>query len=88
MNDAPIQIRNPEVVRAIRALAEKTGRPITEAVATAVHAELRRRSTVSAEERNRKLGAMREIVARIQRLPVIGPALTDDDLYDEDGLPR
>ncbi|HZL00349.1 MAG TPA: type II toxin-antitoxin system VapB family antitoxin [Caulobacteraceae bacterium] len=88
MNDAPIQIRNPEVVRAIRALAQKTGRPITETVATAVDAELKRRDVLGDEERKRKLRAMRDIVARIQQLPIIGPDLTDDDLYDEDGLPK
>ena len=42
MNDAPIQIRNPEVAKAIRALARKRGLPITEAVSEAVNAELTR----------------------------------------------
>jgi len=88
MNDTPIQIRNPEVVRAIRALAQKTGQPITEAVGVAVEAELKRRDVVSDEERARRLRAMREAVKRFHQLPIVGPLLTDDDLYDEDGLPR
>jgi len=43
---------------------------------------------VSEQERDRKLQAMRDAVARIQELPIVGPLLTDDDLYDEDGLPK
>lgn len=88
MNDAPIQIRNPEVVRAIRALAEKTGRPITEAVAGAVRAELKRRDAVSETEFQRRLRAIDEAVERFHGLPIVGPLLTDEDLYDADGLPK
>ena len=88
MNDAPIQIRNPEVVRAIRQLARHTGRPITQVVAEAVNAQMQRVGKVSPQERDRKLRAIREAVARFHDLPVVGPLLTDEDLYDEDGLPR
>lgn len=88
MNDIPIQIRNPEVVRAIRRLARQTGRPLTEAVAQAVNAELERRNTVSPEEQQRRGRGIREAVNRLHALPIIGSPLTDDDLYDEDGLPR
>lgn len=63
VNAAPVKIRNPEVVRAIRALAKRTGRPLTEAVASAVNAELHRRSTVSPEEQERRRRAIREAVA-------------------------
>ena len=87
MNDAPIQIRNPDVTRAIRELAEKKGQPITEAVAEAVNAELVRPGGEREAVVKRKLAAVREIVERLNALPVVGPLLTDDDLYDEDGLP-
>jgi len=88
MNDVPIQIRNPEVVRAIRTLAEQTGRPITEAVGLAVNAEIERRQLTDAAERDRRLRNMREAVRQFRESPIIGPLLTDDDIYDADGLPR
>jgi hypothetical protein len=88
MNDAPIQIRNPEVAKAIRALAEKRGLPITEAVAEAVNAELTRLENLREAEVQRRLAAVRDIVERFNALPLVGPPLTDADLYDEDGLPK
>ena len=88
MTDAPIQIRNAEVVRAIRELAEQTGQPITQAVAQVVDAELRRRQAERQAASKRKLALMRDAVRRFKALPVIGPLLTDDDLYDQDGMPK
>ncbi len=88
MNDVPIQIRNPKVVRAIRELASETGRPISEAVGEVVLAELARRRAAQEETVEARRAAVREIVQQIRKLPVVGPSLTDDDLYDEDGLPR
>ena len=35
-----------------------------------------------------RLAAIREIVRQIRAFPVVGPTLTDDDLNDEDGLPK
>lgn len=35
-----------------------------------------------------KLAAVEEIVSHFNSLPIFGPLLTDDDLYDEDGLPK
>jgi hypothetical protein len=88
MNDAPIQIRNPEVVRALRRLAAKKGKPITDTVGELVGAELSRIDRVDDAEVQRRLKAARRIVAEFNALPVVGPLLTDDDLYDEDGLPK
>ena len=86
MTATPVQIRKEDVVRDIRELASLTGQPITEAVAAAVRSELQRaRRSSDIEERSR---AIREIVRRFHELPIVGPPLTDDDLYDEDGLPR
>jgi hypothetical protein len=87
MNEAPIQIRNPEVVRAIRTLAERTGRPMTEAVAQAVNAALDRQQTNEHDEYLRRLAAIRAASRKFRDLPVVGPRLTDDDFYDEDGMP-
>ena len=88
MNDAPIQIRNPEVTRAIRALAEKKGQPITDVVAEAVNAELERLEDVRKTEAQRRLALIEDAVTRFNALPVVGPLLADDDLYDEDGFPK
>lgn len=86
MTATPIQIRKDDVVRDIRELAELKRRPITEVVAMAVRAELERTRRVdNIEERRRRVD---EIVERFNSLPVIGPELTDEDLYDEDGMPR
>jgi hypothetical protein len=74
----PIQIRNDDVVRDIRLLAELTGKSITEVVADSVRARL-------AEAQANKRG---EIQRRVAALPNVGPLLTDDDLYDEHGLPK
>ena len=88
MNDVPIQIRNPDVVRAIRQLAAEKRLPITEVVGEAVNAELSRITAGREAEVQRRLAAVRAIVERFNALPVVGPLLTDDDLYDEDGLPK
>jgi hypothetical protein len=88
MNDAPIQIRNPEIVRAIRELAAETGRPITEVVGDVVQAELARRQARLNETYDQRLVAIREISRQFRDLPVVGPTPTDDDFYDEDGFPK
>jgi hypothetical protein len=82
----PVQIRNEDVVRDIRELAALTGKPLTEAVAEAVKSELTRaRRTSDVETRRREV---RRLVEEFKTLPKVGPMLTDDDLYDEDGLPK
>ena len=88
MNDAPIQIRNPDVGRAIRALADQTRVPITEAVGAAVREALKRQGFVRDAAFEERLAAIKDISRRIRELPIIGPKMTDDDLYDEDGLPK
>ncbi len=86
MTDAPIQIRKEAVVRDIRELATLTGKPITEAVASAVRSELERTRRLSDIDERRR--AVDEIVRQFNELPRIGPELTDDDLYDDDGMPK
>ncbi len=82
----PVQIRNEEAVRYIRELAALKGKPITEAVTEAVKAELERaRRGTDIEVRRREV---RRLVAEFNALPRVGPMLTDDDLYGEDGLPK
>ena len=82
----PVQIRKEQVVRDIRELAALKGKPITEAVADAVKSELiRARRTSDAGARRREV---RRLVEELHRLPRVGPPLTDQDLYDEDGFPK
>ena len=82
----PIQIRKDDVVRDIRELATLTHRPLTEAVATAVRTELERlRRRATPDERRREID---RIVADYAALPKTGRMLTDDDLYDDRGLPK
>ena len=88
MNGAPIQIRNPEVVRAIRVLAARTGRPLTEAVAHAVDAALAHHEASDRDGYRRRLDVIRDVSRKFKDLPVVGPRLTDDDLYDEEGMPK
>jgi hypothetical protein len=88
MIDAPIQIRNPDVVRDIRKLAERTGQLLTEAVAEAVRArlaEVEGKDAVSIAERRMRIAGA---AAAFRALPHDGTPLTDADIYDEDGLPR
>ena len=88
MKQTPIQIRNDAVVGEIRELSALTGKPITEAVAHAVRAELAREKQARANDLERKLEAVREISRRFRGRRRAGPPLTDDDLYDEDGMPK
>lgn len=87
MADTTILIRDPNVVRDIERLAQRTGKPAEDAVADAVRAQLggEARSEAEIAKRNAELA---DILARIDALPHDGMPLTDADLYDEDGLPR
>ena len=82
----PIQIRNEDVVRDIREAVALTQQSITEVVADGVRMVLdqaRRRATKEIRERE-----IDRILAEVRALPQLGPPLTDDDLYDQDGLPK
>ncbi len=84
----PIQIRNPEVVRDLRALAKRLNKPITELVGELVRERAAKATRLSEGEIERRRKAVAEILGRVDALPVVGPLLTDDDLYDENGLPK
>lgn len=84
----PIQIKNEDVARDIRELASLTGEGITDAVAEAVReklAKVRGRSEAEVQARRREVD---RLLAEIDALPRRGPPLTDDDLYDDYGLPK
>ena len=83
-----LNIRDPEVHRLARAVADATGETMTEAVKTALQDRLRRVGQVSEEERRRRIAAMREFARKFQEAPVLDPRTPDEILgYDENGLP-
>jgi hypothetical protein len=88
MIDAPIQIRNPDVVRDIRALADRLGLPMTEVVAEAVRRRLSEENARADEARRDRKKRALDVLARIDALPQSGAVLTDADLYDAEGFPR
>ncbi len=85
---APIQIRREDVAEDIRALAELMKVSITDAVGEVVRAKLaeeKARVEAARTERNQE---MKRLLEEIWKLPRVGPILTDEDMYDEDGLPK
>ena len=72
----------------LREIARLEGRSITDLVEDMVRERDERLIARREAEIEAKLAAVEEIVAHFNSLPIIGPLLTDDDLYDEDGLPK
>jgi hypothetical protein len=85
---SPIQIKRPDVSEDVRTLAALTGLPITDAIAQAVRAQLVLERIKTNGKLVKRLAAAEKDLAAIRRLPVVGPDLTDDDLYDEQGFPK
>jgi hypothetical protein len=84
----PIQIKRPDVADDIRTLAALTGLSITDAIAKAVAAQLAvERLKADTRLRKRRKEAERALT-EIRRLPVTGPIVSDEDLYDTEGLPK
>lgn len=77
-----LNIKDPEVYRLAQELARRRATSMTGAVREAL-TEALERTRLTPEEKIRR---MTEIAARVALIP--GPYLTDDDLYDERGLPR
>lgn len=88
MTSIPIRIRNPDVVRDIRVLADRLGLPMTEVVADAVRRRLQEEPGKVTDAQAAAQRRVADVLARIDALAVTGPILTDDDLYGPDGLPR
>ena len=85
---AVIQIKRSEVTEEVRALAALTGVSITDAIGIAVKRQLeieRAKANVKLAQRRKEVS---KLLGEIRRLPVVGPRLTDEDLYDENGLPK
>lgn len=86
--NGPIQIKRPDVTENARALATLMGVSITDAIANAIQDKLEVEKSNADLIREAKRERARQAIRELQSLPIIGPTLTDDDLYDEEGLPK
>ncbi len=57
-------------------------------MAEAVHIHLENRRKADAADVERRVEQVLKIAAEFRRLPQVGPLLTDEDLYDQDGMPK
>ena len=80
-----LSIRDQETDSLARELAGMTGESITEAIGKALKERLTRLRRES--EFTKRKAQVEALTARI-RENMIGQVLSDDDLYDETGLPR
>jgi len=99
MGTPQLNIKDTEATRLVRELIELTGETQTEAVRKALRERLDRakaehqaRAACTTERKRRDvdkaLGEIRKIQEEVRRLGLIENMLTDDDLYDEHGLPK
>ncbi len=99
MGTPQLNIKDAEATRLARELAELTGESQTEAVRKALRERLERqkaeRESLAARTAKAKRRDFEKAWARIQkiqdevrRLGLADNMLTDDDLYDENGLPK
>jgi antitoxin VapB len=81
-----LSIKNPEVDRLARELAEVTGEKLTEAISRALKERLERET--GKRDKNRLYDEIKRIQERIARLPRLDER-SDEELigYDEHGLP-
>ena len=86
--NAPVQIRKSDTVERLRRLATLEGKSITDLVEEMVRERDERLIGIREADIQAKLASVEEIVAHFESLPIIGPLLTDEDLYDKDGLPK
>lgn len=75
-----LNIKDPEVYRLASELAERRHTSMTAVVRSALE------DAIAAERREGRRERIREIARRSAAIDV--PFLTDDDLYDENGLPQ
>jgi antitoxin VapB len=99
MGTPQLNIKDAEATRLARELAELTGESQTEAVRTALRQRLDRekderenQAVRTAEGKRREvekaLAEIKKIQEEVRRLGLVENMLTDDDLYDENGLPK
>lgn len=81
-----MNIKDPEVHRLARELADRRHTSLTDAVGQALTEALARERAAREDYVERVLAVARRTRAEMDRLEL--EPLTDDDLYDDDGLPR
>lgn len=83
-----LSIKNADVERMIRALAERRGVPMTEALRQLLAEEEARAAAARETAFAEKMRIVREIQARVAALPVVS-TMTDDEIlgYDDNGIP-
>lgn len=80
-----LTIKNPETDQIARELVNLTGEGLTQAIDIALKERLQRiHKSKQLEERKARIEDQLGTIHANQ----IAPVLTDDDLYDESGLPR
>ena len=84
---SPIQIKRPDVAMNIRELAALTKASITDAIGNAIRSQLAIERVKANAQLTNKRKAAELALAELRSLPVVGPDLTDKDLYNG-GLPR
>ena len=85
---SPIQIKRPDVAMNIRELAALTKSSITDAIGNAVRSQLAIERVKANAELTKKRKAADLVLAELRSLPVLGPDLSDEDLYNSEGLPK
>jgi hypothetical protein len=95
MGAPQLNIKDVETTRMVRELAELTGETQTEVVRKAVQEKLATKKAEADIERRRRemdfettLTDIRKIQAEVRKHMKLSDFLTDDDLYDEWGLPK
>jgi len=99
MGTPQLNIKDAEATRLVRELAELTGETQTEAVRKALRERLQRekaereaRDARTAAEKRREFervwAKIKKIQDRVQRRRLGRDFLTEDDLYNENGLPK
>lgn len=83
-----ISIKNAEVERKIRELAQRTGETVTEAVKRAVETRLGLMATAAKQAETARQMEIDRIIKEMHSLPVYDDRPMDELLYDEDGLPK
>jgi antitoxin VapB len=99
MGTPQLNIKDAETTRLVRELAELTGETQTEVVRKALRERLQREKAEresldarTAEQKRREFekvwAAIRKIQDRVRAKRSGDKCLTEDDLYDENGLPK
>lgn len=85
---AQLNIKDQRTNDLVAELATLMGRSKTETVRLAVEAELARERSTRDDAVNRMMKEVRALQARVREKVPSDNYLTEDDIYDENGLPR